>query len=55
MSAQIFILPVVARPSFQDPAWREQFDREVEARMGMLHQAPPRTRPLIACQREQER
>jgi hypothetical protein len=56
MSATVIILPVVHRPSFHDPDWREQFDRELEARKDTVRQAPPRTRPLIVDrQREGER
>lgn len=45
-------IPVVHRPSFHDPAWREQFDREVEAFNEMLRRRPPRTRPLIVAYRQ---
>lgn len=51
MSAVIIILPVVCRPSLGDPAWREQFDRECEAKHANRKAPPPRTRPLIVCHR----
>jgi len=53
MSAMIRQLPVVHRPSFHDPAWREQFDREVAAFDQMLRKPPPRTRPLIVAYRQE--
>jgi hypothetical protein len=51
MSAILIILPVVHRPSFHDPSWREQFDRELEARNEMIRRPPPRTRPLVVDHR----
>ncbi len=50
--AIVILLPVVHRPSFHDPDWREQFDRECAARLDACHTPPPRTRPLMVCQRE---
>lgn len=47
MSAQIFILPVVPRISPQDQAWREQFDRSLEAVHDAMRERPPRTRPIL--------
>ena len=52
--AIILLLPVVHRPSFHDPAWREQFDRELDARNEMANRPPPRTRPLIVSHRPEE-
>lgn len=46
MSAQIFILPVVRRVHFQDPAWREQMRREAWARTFDEMAPPLRTRPI---------
>lgn len=51
MTASLQQLPVVHRPSFQDPAWREQFDRECAALDQMLKKPPPRTRPLLVIYR----
>ena len=47
MTAVVLILPVAARPSFHDPAWCEQYDREREAAMMNTLQPPPRTRPIV--------
>lgn len=51
MSGIVLLLPVVHRPSFHDAAWREQFDREIEARNDMGRRRPPRTRPLVVSRR----
>ena len=48
MSAQVVIFPLVARYSFHDPAWREQYERECAARCDALLARPPRTRPILA-------
>lgn len=47
----VTILPVIARVSPHDPAWREQFEREIEAKWANRTAPPPRTRPLIVCHR----
>lgn len=51
MGAIVLLLPVVHRASFGDPDWREQFDREVEARNATAKAPPPRTRPLVVSRR----
>jgi hypothetical protein len=53
MKAMLIQIPVVHRPSFHDPAWREQFDRECEALGKMQQKPPPRTRPLIVAYRQE--
>lgn len=50
-SAIVLLLPVVHRPSFHCPAWREQLDRELDARNEMTVAAPARTRPLVVSHR----
>lgn len=55
MTAPVIILPVVERPNFGDPAWREQRARETHALWDMLHRAPPRTRPLLVVSNERFR
>lgn len=47
MSAQQIVFPVVMRPNFSDPAWREQHQRECRAQIGAQFVPPPRTRPLV--------
>jgi hypothetical protein len=47
MSAIVIILPVVAKPHFDDPAWEEQRIRELQAKLLMRQIAPPRTRPIV--------
>lgn len=54
MTATVIIMPVISRPSFRDPAWREQFERESLARCVDLRSAPPRTRPLLVVRNEPE-
>jgi hypothetical protein len=49
---RIAIFPIVARPAFHDPAWREQFDRECAAKLAMRDAPPPRTRPMLALSNE---
>ena len=56
MTAIILILPVIGRRPYNDPDWREQFDRERQAAMMNELAPPPRTRPigvgqLANCQR----
>ena len=46
MNSNILILPIIARRSFDDPSWREQYDREREVAMMNMLMPPPRTRPL---------
>jgi hypothetical protein len=53
MSAIVIVLPVVHRPSFHDPAWREQFDRERWAQVFNEMSPPRRTRPLVVVQRQE--
>jgi hypothetical protein len=47
MTAPVIILPVVARPNFHDPDWREQTARETRAMWDMQNRRPPATRPLL--------
>lgn len=47
MTAQQIVFPVVMRPNFTDPAWREQHTRECRAQIGAQLVPPPRTRPLL--------
>lgn len=47
MSAQIYILPVVARIAPHDRDWREQYDRTCLALCEALREPPPRTRPIL--------
>jgi hypothetical protein len=54
MTDRFVILPIVARPSFHDPAWREQFDREMEAKRLARDVPPPRTRPVLAVSNAQD-
>mgnify|MGYP000045872080 CR=1 FL=1 len=46
MPATVLILPIIARRSFADPDWREQYERERQAAMMNMLMPPPRTRPL---------
>ncbi|MGX9389781.1 hypothetical protein ACWX0K_10855 [Nitrobacteraceae bacterium UC4446_H13] len=46
MSAIVVVMPVVARPAFDDAAWREQYARECAALCAATIAPPPRTRPL---------
>lgn len=55
MSAQVFLLPIIPRRSFDDPAWCEQHDREAHARRAMTEHAPPRTRPLLLLNADRAR
>jgi len=55
MTAPVIILPVVAKPAFHDPAWREQYERECRARCEELIGPPPRTRPLLVISNQRFR
>lgn len=55
MTAPVVILPVVMRPNFADPAWREQHNREACALWQALQAPPPRTRPLLVVSNERFR
>jgi len=55
MTAAVIILPVVAKPAFHDPAWREQYERECRARCEELFGPPPRTRPLLVVSNQRFR
>ena len=48
----IIILPRAQRISPHDPDWIEQFERECAAVHQALREPPPRTRPIVARQRE---
>jgi hypothetical protein len=54
VSAHFIILPIVARPSFHDPAWRAQFDREMQAKRLARCAPPPRTRPMLVVANVQD-
>lgn len=47
MMSNVLILPVIARQSYHDPSWREQYDRERQAAMMNELIPPPRTRPIV--------
>lgn len=47
MTAQQIVFPVVMRPNFSDPAWREQHQRECRAQIGTQLVRPFRTRPML--------
>lgn len=55
MTATVFILPVVPRISPQDPDWREQYDRTLDAVHHAMREPPPRTRPLLVYQLPEDR
>jgi hypothetical protein len=55
MRATLIILPVVHRPAFHDPDWREQYERECRARCEELLMPPPRTRLLVVYHRPEGR
>ncbi|KQW22124.1 hypothetical protein ASC80_01635 [Afipia sp. Root123D2] len=55
MTAPVIILPIVTRPGFGDPSWREQHRREIEALQLVGEAPPPRTRPLLVVSNQKFR
>lgn len=55
MTASVFVFPVVMRPGFGDPAWREQHNRECSALGAQLYAPPDRTRPLLVIDNPRQR
>jgi hypothetical protein len=53
MTAQVFQLPIAARPNFMSPAWLDQRNREVKAQLATTVIAPALTRPCLVNDADQ--